>query len=107
MIYNQRKISTWKENGENMRLKVEHLTQFEYDRPVFETATEVRLQPVGSPDGPQQLQSFNLEVVPGSRVFDYPDFYGNQVHYFTLLPPHDSLEIRATAVVDTSTGNFP
>lgn len=104
--YNQRNI-TRKVNCENMKLKVEHLTQFEYDRPVFETATEVRLQPIGSPDSPQQLKSFDLEIVPGARVYNYPDFYGNMVHYFTLLPPHESLEIQATAVVETGSGTFP
>ncbi len=90
-----------------MKLKVEHLTQFEYDRPVFETATEVRLQPLGGPGSPQQLKSFKLEIEPDARVFNYPDFYGNQVHYFTLLPPHENLEIRTEAVVETGSGSFP
>jgi transglutaminase-like putative cysteine protease len=90
-----------------MKLKVEHLTQFEYDSPVFETTTEVRLQPAGGPGCPQQLKSFNLMVEPVTRVFNYPDFYDNQVHYFTLLPPHESLLIRTSAVVKTGPGNFP
>lgn len=90
-----------------MKLKVEHLTQFEYDSPVFEIATEVRLQPAGGSGCPQQLQSFNITVEPTARVYNYPDFYGNQVHYFSLLPPHETLLIRTSAVVETGPGNFP
>lgn len=90
-----------------MKLKVEHLTRFEYSQPVFETTTEVRLQPAGGQDNPQQLISFNLDVEPTTKVFSYQDFYGNTIHYFSVLPPHDFLEIRTSAVVETGPGNYP
>lgn len=90
-----------------MKLKVEHLTRFEYTQPVFETTTEVRLQPANGQDNPQQLKSFGLEVEPKTRVFDYQDFYGNTIHYFSVLPPHASLEIRTSAIVETGPGDYP
>jgi transglutaminase-like putative cysteine protease len=90
-----------------MKLKVEHLTRFEYDAPVFETTTEVRLQPAGGPGSPQQLKSFSIAVEPNARIHNYADFYTNQVHYFTLLPPHNSLSIQTTSVVETGPGSFP
>ncbi|MBN9393201.1 MAG: transglutaminase family protein [Chloroflexi bacterium] len=90
-----------------MKLKVEHLTRFEYSQPVFETTTEVRLQPAGGPDSPQQLLSFSVDVDPTSKVFSYQDFYGNTIHYFSVLPPHDFLEIRTAGIVETGPGDYP
>ncbi len=90
-----------------MKLKVEHLTRFDYNQPVFEATTEVRLQPAGGQESPQQLKSFSLEVDPKTKVFDYQDFYGNTIHYFSALPPHEYLEIRASAVVETGSGDYP
>lgn len=90
-----------------MKLKVEHQTRFDYTQPVFETTTEVRLQPSGGPENPQQLKSFSLNVEPKTKIFDYQDFYGNTIHYFSVLPPHESLEIRGSAVVETGSGDYP
>jgi transglutaminase-like putative cysteine protease len=90
-----------------MKLKVEHLTRFDYNHPVFETSTEVRLQPASGQDNPQQLKSFSLGVEPKTKVFDYQDFYGNTIHYFSVLPPHDFLEIRTAALVETGPGDYP
>lgn len=89
-----------------MKLKVEHLTRFEYSQPVFETTTEVRLQPAGGQESPQQLKSFSLDVDPKTKVFDYQDFYGNTIHYFSVLPPHEFLEVRTLAVVETGSGDY-
>lgn len=90
-----------------MKLKVEHLTRFDYSQPVFETTTEVRLQPTGGQESPQKLKSFMMEVDPKTKVFDYQDFYGNTIHYFSVLPPHDYLEIRTSALVETGSGDYP
>lgn len=90
-----------------MKLKVEHQTRFDYTQPVFETTTEVRLQPSRGQENPQQLKSFSLNVEPKTKIFDYQDFYGNTIHYFSVLPPHESLEIRGSAVVETGSGDYP
>src|SRR5438045_6151155 len=90
-----------------MKLKVEHLTLFEYDNPVYETATEIRLHPAGNHGAPQQLEAFSLEVEPTANVYSYTDYFGNQVHYFTLLQSHDKLSIQTTAIVHTGSGVTP
>ncbi len=85
-----------------MKLKVEHLTQFEYSKPVSETATEIRLRPVSAQDGPQQCEAFTLEVEPATRIFTYTDYFGNLVHYFSLLQNHQKLSILTSSIVHTS-----
>ncbi|MCE1273919.1 MAG: transglutaminase family protein [Chlorobiaceae bacterium] len=86
-----------------MILKVEHTTVFEYEEPVYETATEVRLHPATTPDGTQLCVSFSLQVNPPAPIFEYTDFYGNKVHHFNLLQSHKRVEIVATSVVETTT----
>jgi transglutaminase-like putative cysteine protease len=83
-----------------MILKVEHSTLFEYEEPIYETATEVRLHPA-SDTGLQQCVSFNLQITPSATVFDYTDFYGNRVHHFNILQSHKRVHIVATSVVET------
>ncbi|MEI7557192.1 transglutaminase family protein [Candidatus Chlorohelix sp.] len=85
-----------------MKLKVEHTTLFEYDAPIYETLTEVRLQPGENHNIPQQVLSFELKVDPTANFFQYTDFYGNTVHYFNLLQSHKRVEIKATTIVDTT-----
>ncbi|NTU67353.1 MAG: transglutaminase family protein [Chlorobiaceae bacterium] len=86
-----------------MILKVEHTTVFEYEEPVYETATEVRLQPANTSDGTQRCASFSLQVSPSATIYEYTDFYGNMVHHFNLLQSHKRVQIVATSVIETTT----
>jgi transglutaminase-like putative cysteine protease len=87
-----------------MILKVEHSTLFEYDSPIYETATEVRLHPDSNSLSPQRCASFKLQVDPQATIFDYADFYGNVVNHFNILQSHKKVRIIATSVVDTGNG---
>jgi len=89
-----------RENPSFMILKVEHSTIFEYEEPIYETATEVRLHPASSVNS-QRCASFSLQVNPPAPIFEYTDFYGNKVHHFNLLQSHKRVEIVATSVVET------
>jgi transglutaminase-like putative cysteine protease len=89
-----------------MILKVEHTTLFEYVSPIYETATEVRLEPASN--GINTLQrcvNFNLLLNPEATIFEYTDFYGNKVHHFNILQSHKRVEITATSVVETVPGS--
>ncbi|NTU54239.1 MAG: transglutaminase family protein [Chlorobiaceae bacterium] len=85
-----------------MILKVEHSTVFEYEEPIYETATEVRLHPA-SDTGSQRCASFSLQLTPPATVFEYTDFYGNKVHHFNILQSHRQVRIEATSVIETFT----
>ncbi|MCF8216840.1 MAG: transglutaminase family protein [Chlorobium sp.] len=85
-----------------MILKVEHTTLFEYDSPIYETATEVRLHPAENGMSGQHCVNFNLQLNPDASVFEYTDFYGNKVHHFNILQSHKRVQIVATSVVETA-----
>lgn len=83
-----------------MRLKIEHITTFEYSEPVSEAYTEVRLKP--QEESGQHCQSFTLKVEPRCEVFHYIDYRSNDVRFFDILPAHEQLSVHAISQVVTS-----
>ena len=53
-----------------MKLYVEHNTIFQYDAPVYETATELRLQPVDGSGDRQRCERFTVQVDPPAPMVD-------------------------------------
>jgi transglutaminase-like putative cysteine protease len=82
-----------------VRLQVAHRTQLTYGQPIAETHMELRLQP--REGAGQTLESFRLHVEPASEVRTYRDAFGNPVHYFNHVPPHDRVEVVGHSVVTT------
>lgn len=82
-----------------MILEIQHETRFEYAAPVTEALTELHLEPVTDAD--QSCHSFHLAIVPPTELFRYQDGFGNRVHHFNLLAPHDRVTILAASVVVT------
>ena len=87
-----------------MKFRVEHLTQFEYETSVFETTNEIRLQPCGVI---QQCEDFTIKIDPSVEIYTYNDYFGNAVHYFSVLAPHDRLSIVTSAIIQTCSGIYP
>jgi len=82
-----------------MILEVQHETRFEYNEPVSESTTEVRMEPVSDSD--QSCLSFHLDVRPATGLFRYQDGLRNRVHHFNLMPLHEEVRILAAGVVET------
>ena len=81
-----------------MWLGVEHTTVLSYDEPIAEAYTELRLRP--QDDGGQRCSSFRLTTdPPDAVVHQYADPFGNTVHHFDVLEPHDRLTLTATSDV--------
>lgn len=83
-----------------MLLHVLHRTTFVYAGPVRDSFNEVRLHPVS--DVAQQCLDFALRLTPAVAPRDYPDLYGNTVHYFDVVEPHAELVIEAVSRVQTT-----
>jgi transglutaminase-like putative cysteine protease len=83
-----------------MRLKIEHTTTFTYDHPVSEAYTEMRLKPIDG-DG-QRCLSFRLSTEPQDQVLQYADPFGNEVHHYDVVQPHQKLFVSAISEVVTS-----
>jgi len=84
---------------EPLLLSISHLTRYTYEGPVSDSFNEARLQPVT--DSHQQCCEFRFRLDPTTPVRDYPDFYGNCVHYFDVPEPHEILEVEALSIVQT------
>lgn len=82
-----------------MRLEIVHSTRYRYSGPIAETVMEVRLRPM---DGNgQRCLEFELDISSGLEPRTYQDGYGNTVHYFNLVRPHNRLTITSRSVVET------
>jgi transglutaminase-like putative cysteine protease len=82
-----------------MRLKIEHITTFTYDQLISEAYTEMRLKPLDA-DG-QRCLSFSLVTEPQEAVLKYTDHFGNDVHHFNVIQPHQKMVVAATSEVLT------
>lgn len=80
-------------------LRVRHLTCYDYHDRVWDSFNEARLRPVS--DTSQVCRDFQLRIEPTASVRDYPDFYGNCVHYFDVPQPHERLEVEACSIIAT------
>lgn len=81
-----------------MFYSIRHLTRFRYSGAVSESIMEVRMQP--RTEGQQRCLSFQLRVLPKTRVNQYRDYLGNIVHHFDVPGQHRRLLIVAEALVD-------
>jgi transglutaminase-like putative cysteine protease len=83
-----------------MILRVEHITEFEYDAPIAEAYTELRLRPLEG--GGQHCSLFRVVTDPaGLRVREYRDHFENDVHHFDVLESHERLAVAAVSEVMT------
>jgi transglutaminase-like putative cysteine protease len=83
-----------------MWLSVEHRTRFEYDAPIVEAHTELRLKPAHRAG--QRCSSFAMEMEPrGASVDEHLDRFANCVHSFDVLDQHSELVVAARSEVWT------
>jgi transglutaminase-like putative cysteine protease len=80
---------------------VRHFTRFRYNRPVWQSVMELRMQPRS--EHTQRCFTFQLAISPQARVFSYQDHVGNLVHHFDVPGQHRQLTIIADALVDVET----
>ncbi|MEM8485592.1 MAG: transglutaminase family protein [Bacteroidota bacterium] len=81
-----------------MRYTIQHITRFQYDRPVRESVTELRMQPRS--EGKQLCVNFSISVQPHVAVSSYQDFMLNTVHHFDIPALHTELLLQADATVE-------
>lgn len=89
-----------------MRLQVVHSTRYDYS-PAVETAHHMAyLEPLDLPG--QRLISHTLQIQPAPvQQHSTPDVYGNRRCFFSLQSPHQTLEILAHSLLDTSVPTMP
>ena len=81
------------------RYKVLHKTAYQYQYPVSVSHHTARLTPLTN-EG-QTCESHNLLVAPEcSDIIQRIDYFGNQVQFFSIQLPHDTLTVESRAQVE-------
>ena len=86
-----------------MRVRLVHLTRFDYSADVVEGVMEVRLGPFS--DATQRWDRFHLGVTPTGSVRQYVDGFGNRTHLVTVGKPHRTLEVVTRSELSTTLEN--
>ena len=86
-----------------MRYMIHHETRLAFEAPVREHHCELRLAPVD--DAQQRCLDVRIAVEPASSLHTYTDAFGNRVHYFGIVSPHDVLVTSLDAEVETLLAN--
>jgi transglutaminase-like putative cysteine protease len=86
-----------------VRYLIEHETQLQFPGPVTEHQCELRLSPYLNEY--QEVEHMTLETEPEGTARGYVDCFGNQVHHFGVLQPHERLLLRCRSRVQTKLSN--
>jgi transglutaminase-like putative cysteine protease len=86
-----------------VRYVIEHETSLAFPSPVREHQCELRLTP--RQDATQRVHAVHIATDPPTQLFTYVDSFGNRVHHFSVIAPHDRLVTRLHTDVETLLGN--
>jgi transglutaminase-like putative cysteine protease len=82
-----------------MKYRVVHKTVYQYREPVSGYHSVACLYPRPTPT--QVCSAFDLKITPApAEVVRREDFFGNQVHYFSIQVPHKELVVEARSQVE-------
>jgi len=88
-----------------MRLEIRYRSMFEYENFVTESQNELRACPLS--DEYQELIGYRVTVSPPAKIATFTDYWGTRVDAFGHREPHSSLEVVATATVETRPRPLP
>ncbi|NCA68966.1 MAG: transglutaminase family protein [Sphingobacteriia bacterium] len=89
-----------------MRLRIDHVTRYEYSEPVSLCHSIAHLKP--SKMARQRCLFSQIRVDPWPAVHrEYEDFFGNRVSYFSIQQAHEALEVRARSEVEVIPASLP
>ncbi len=83
-----------------MRIQIDHITRYGYERPVRTIIQTLRLTPRSSEA--QQVRRWNIETDVDTRLRRSEDAFGNIVHTLYTEAPTDRLTVRVTGDVTTT-----
>jgi len=83
-----------------VKIRLVHVTRFDYSADVVEGVMEVRLGPLS--DATQRWDRFQLSVTPSGSVRQFVDGFGNRTHLVTVGRPHRTLEVTTRSELSTT-----
>lgn len=85
--------------------RIQHITSYEYDRPVTESVNEIRIFPYACTD--QEVLQHELVITGQPDIQYYHDYWGNRCGVFSLVPAHTELVIESRLLVRTLATQWP
>jgi len=79
--------------------KIHHITRSEYDRPVIESANQIKIYPRERPD--QETINHQIKISNDLVLHQYNDYWGNTTGLFTVSGQHQTLEIDSRLTIRT------
>ncbi|MBL4811587.1 MAG: transglutaminase family protein [Rhodobacteraceae bacterium] len=81
-----------------MRLKISHVTTYEYDKPVAYALQQIRLTPKSHPS--QTVLHWRTEVTGGQRQLTFEDAHRNTVDLISFEPGTQHISVRCEGEVE-------
>lgn len=80
--------------------KIHHITKYEYDRPVKESISEIKIFPYNCAE--QELLQQELNISEQPDVQTYTDYWGNKTGSFNIIGLHKTLVIESKLTIRTT-----
>ena len=77
--------------------KIQHITKYTYDRPVRESANQIKIFPYAHPA--QELKNQNIKITGDPTLDLFADYWGNTAGSFMVNEPHKELIIDSQLIV--------
>ena len=77
---------------------IHHITKYTYDRPVRDSANQIKIFPYAHPQ--QELKSQKLVITGDPSVNLFSDYWGNTVGWFVVAEPHTELIVDSQLIVN-------
>jgi transglutaminase-like putative cysteine protease len=87
------------------RFKIRHITRYQYEVPVRDSANQIMLYPVR--DAFQEVLQHQVVITGEPAVYVYEDYYGNHIGTFSHAHPHQNLEIDSRLLIATHPKPMP
>ncbi|BDZ48041.1 hypothetical protein GCM10025867_02820 [Frondihabitans sucicola] len=87
------------------RLRIRHVTGFQYEGEAKASYNEARMLPASTET--QFVLSSNLRIEPNSGAHEYLDYWGTRVSSFEVLQPHQQLSLTSTSLVEVRAVSHP
>ncbi len=79
--------------------KIHHITKYIYDRPVRESANQIKIYPFSFLG--QETMNHELNITGDPNINEFNDYFGNKVGWFMVNEPHKELIIDSKLVIKT------
>ncbi len=80
--------------------QIQHVTKYEYDRPVKESCNEIKIYPFSCAE--QEVIKHELHIAGNPYVQEFIDYWGNKTGLFNVLPLHGELIIESRLTIRTT-----